>query len=321
MALSADGIHLVWRWPGHDSTNYGRATTDHPPQLCRPKSGLLMINDLALTKESYQSVSSCLALSKNDSYLVSGSGRTVSLFNTATFKKMRKCMLAPPTATSVAFYPPDNNIIVAGMDDSIILVYNVRTTKITTKLVGHSKPVTGLAFSTRFNVLISSGLDTQIIVWDYTTWERKDYTWLEIPSNWSPSESSETNVQFLQDHKHFLAVHETQLVIFETTTLERVHQWMIGNFCARISQATLSSDNQLVYALMRDGIVLILSAPDLSPTFEINPCVYLPSDISSRVQPLVVASNPRKPNQFALGLSDGGVMVVEPHEIQGKWSV
>ena len=35
--------------------------------------------------------------------------------------------------------------------------------------------------------------------------------------------------------------------------------------------------------------------------------------------PLVVAVHPSDPNQFALGLTDGGVCVIEPSESEGKW--
>lgn len=35
--------------------------------------------------------------------------------------------------------------------------------------------------------------------------------------------------------------------------------------------------------------------------------------------PLVITAHPTKPNQFALGLTDGGVQVVEPLEAEGKW--
>lgn len=37
--------------------------------------------------------------------------------------------------------------------------------------------------------------------------------------------------------------------------------------------------------------------------------------------PLVVASHPQDPNQFAVGLTDGSVKVIEPTESEGKWGV
>lgn len=35
--------------------------------------------------------------------------------------------------------------------------------------------------------------------------------------------------------------------------------------------------------------------------------------------PVVVAAHPLEANQFALGLSDGSVKVIEPSESEGKW--
>lgn len=40
---------------------------------------------------------------------------------------------------------------------------------------------------------------------------------------------------------------------------------------------------------------------------------------SSRLHPLVITGHPSEPNQFALGLTDGGVHVLEPLESEGNW--
>lgn len=45
-------------------------------------------------------------------------------------QKIRNVMAPPPAATSIVFYPPDNNIIGIGMDDSTILIYNIRVDKV-----------------------------------------------------------------------------------------------------------------------------------------------------------------------------------------------
>lgn len=37
------------------------------------------------------------------------------------------------------------------------------------------------------------------------------------------------------------------------------------------------------------------------------------------MHPLVIAAHPSEADQFALGLSDGGVCVLEPLESEGKW--
>lgn len=45
------------------------------------------------------------------------------------------------------------------------------------------------------------------------------------------------------------------------------------------------------------------------------------SDRSQAVYPLVIAAHPQDPNQFAIGLTDGSVKVIEPQESEGKWGV
>ncbi|KAL1552241.1 hypothetical protein AAHA92_13063 [Salvia divinorum] len=314
IALAEDGTHLLWRW-----AKRSEATMECAPQLWQLRSGLLMTNDLP--DKSGDVATPCLSLSKNDSYLISSSGRMISLYNLLALKKMRDVMAPPPSATCLMFYPPDNNIIAIGMDDSTILIYNIRADERISKLEGHSKRISGLAFSTKLNVLVSCGVDTQIVLWDSITWEKKKSTVLQISVGWMASDLSETNVELDKDQQHFLAVHETQLAIYETATLRRVKQWTIANFCTRISHATYSCDSRLVYAAMRDGILLILAAADLAPRLEIDSSAYLPSRLSGYVNPIVVAAHPHKPEQFAVGLSNGGVVIVEPEESQGQWTI
>ncbi|KAL8496923.1 hypothetical protein ACS0TY_020562 [Phlomoides rotata] len=319
LALAEDGTHLLWRWVKSADNLRGEATMKCAPQLFQPKNGSFMMNDLP--DNSSDVVTPCLSLSKNDSYVISASGRMINLYNMVVFRKIRTVMPSPPAATCLQFYPQDNNIIAIGMDDATILIYNIRVDELISKLEGHSKRISGLAFSTNLNVLVSCGVDTQIVLWDSVTWEKKKSTVLQISVGWTASDLSETNIELDKDEKHFLAVHETQLAIYETTTLRRVKQWTISNFCTRISHATYSCDSELVYAVMRDGILLILGASDLAPRFEIDPFAYLSSRLISYVDPVVVAAHPHKPYQFALGLSNGGVVVMEPLESQGKWAI
>ncbi|KAA8521604.1 hypothetical protein F0562_012277 [Nyssa sinensis] len=319
LALASNGSHLLWKWSKDETNLSGKVTTKVLPQLWQPRSGLLMTNDF--TGINFEEVLSCLSLSKNDSYVVSASGGRISLFNMLSFKTMKSFMPPPPAATCIAFYPQDNNIIAVGMDDSTILIYYIRVDKVISILKGHSKRITGLAFSNVLDVLVSSGVDAQVVVWDTTVWKKKKSRLLRPSERLPLVVPSNTHVQFHHDQIHFLAVHETHIAIYETTKLECLKQWAIGPFCARISHATFSCDSQLIYASFLDGTVLIFSASDLLLQCEINPTAYLPSDISSSIHPLVVAAHPQKPNQFALGLTDGGVVIFEPLESEGKWGV
>ncbi|KAL7159029.1 hypothetical protein ABFS83_01G001800 [Erythranthe nasuta] len=319
VALAEDGTHLLWKWEKNDDNINGEASTKSTPALYQPKRGLLMINDTPPRNSSLDDqVPSTLTLSKNDAYVISSSGAVISLYNAISFKELRSVMRPPPAATCIVFYPPDNNVIAIGRHDASILIFNIRTDELISKLKGHSKRVTGLAFSTTLNVLVSCAVDTEIIVWDSRTWEKKKSTVLQISGGLLGSaELSETSIELDKDHNHFLAVHQTQLAIYETLTLRRVKQWTIANFCARISHATYSCDSEMVYAAMRDGIILVLDASDLSPRYEIDPSAYLPSRLRpcyvvGVVDPVVIAAHPKKKNQFALGLSNGEVVVVEP---------
>ncbi|KAG2729390.1 hypothetical protein I3760_01G247600 [Carya illinoinensis] len=317
LALASNAIHLLWKWQRSDRSTSGKATASVLPQLWQPSSGILMTNDVSDT--SPEEAVPCFALSKNDSYVMSASGGKISLFNMMTFKTMTTFMPPPPAATFLAFHPQDNNIIAIGMDDSTIQIYNVRVDEVKSKLKGHSKRITGLGFSHVLNVLVSSGADAQLCVWSSDGWEKQKTRFLQLPPGRTPGQS-DTRVQFHQDQIHFLVAHETQLAIYETTKLECVKQW-VPRESAPISHATFSCDSQLIYASFLDATVCVFTAANLRLRCRINPSAYLPSSVSSNVQPLVIAAHPQEPNQFALGLSDGGVHVFEPLESEGKWGV
>lgn len=105
-------------------------------------------------------------------------------------------MPPPPMATCLTFYPRDNNILAIGMDDFSIIIYNASTNKvykfyvekhmfhhllllrrgsrynflyltfvqIISKLEGHTKRVSDLAFSISFDLLVSIGVNDQVSI-------------------------------------------------------------------------------------------------------------------------------------------------------------
>ncbi|XP_062163382.1 protein TOPLESS-like isoform X3 [Alnus glutinosa] len=317
LALSSNAIHLLWKWPQNYLNSSGKATTKVPPLLWQPKSGLqLMSNEL--TGPNTEEAVSCFALSKNDSYLMSASGGMISLFNMITFQTMKTIMRPPPAATCIAFHPQDNNIVAIGMDNSMVLIYNVRLGEVKSKLEGHSKRVTGLAFSNALNVLVSSGADSQLFVWNSVSWEKCKSRLFQMPCGKLPTSPSDTHVQFHQDQNHFLAVHKAHLGIYEARELTCIKQWVSGEFSAPISDATFSCDNQMVYASFVDGSVAIFDALNLDLHCRINPTAYVPCNASSNVYPHAIAAHPHKPTQFAVGLTDGEVYVFEPQEVGGR---
>ncbi|KAK4854315.1 hypothetical protein QYF36_022118 [Acer negundo] len=125
LALGSNGVHLRWKWPKDDDLDQsGQATAKVTTQLWQLKNSLqLLINDVS--NNNPEASVSCFALSKNNSYLFSKSGKTITLFNLITYEAMTNFLPPAPMATCIAFYPQNNNIIAIGMDDSIILIYNV----------------------------------------------------------------------------------------------------------------------------------------------------------------------------------------------------
>ncbi|KAK4746150.1 hypothetical protein SAY87_012462 [Trapa incisa] len=321
LALGANGVQKLWKWARNEQNPSGKATASVVPQHWQPNSGLLMNNDVAGV--NLEEAVPCIALSKNDSYVMSACGGKISLFNMMTFKVMTTFMSPPPASTFLAFHPQDNNIIAIGMEDSTIHIYNVRVDEVKSKLRGHQKRITGLAFSTNLNILVSSGADAQICVWSIDTWEKRKLVPIQIPSGKAPN--GDTRVQFHADQIRLLIVHETQLAIYDAAKMDRIRQWIPQDaLSAPITYAAYSCNSQLIYATFMDGNIGVFDADTLRLRCRIAPTAYLSPAIlngSQPVFPLVVATHPLEPNQLAIGLNDGSVKVMEPMELEGRWGV
>ncbi|PWA58943.1 CTLH LisH motif, WD40/YVTN repeat-like-containing domain, Topless family [Artemisia annua] len=317
LALAANAVHKLWKWTRNDGNLTAKATTSVIPQLWQPTSGILMTNDIS--DANPEDAVHCIALSKNDAYVVSASGGKVSLFNITNFKTLHTFMAPPPAATFLAFSPLDNNIMAIGMEDSSIEIYHVRVNEVKMKLEGHNKRITGLAFSDVLNVLVSAGADSQLCVWNTSGWEKQTSKQLQIPAGRVSAPLAETRVQFHKDQTHLLAVHETQIAVYEAPRLESPKQWFPPETSSLITDATYSCDSQSIFVGFKDGRVAILASSTLTLRCRISSAAYLPNNSNVRVHPLVIAAHPHEADQFALGLSDGGVCVLEPLESEGKW--
>nr|CAD1840129.1 unnamed protein product [Ananas comosus var. bracteatus] len=183
---------------------------------------------------------------------------------------MHKIMHSPSAVTFLACYPQDNNILAIGMRDSTIQIVNIRFDEVKAKLQGHQDKITGLVFSSKLNILISSAADTLV---------------------------------------HLLAITKTQLAVYDAATLELLKQWQPEN--GQITDGTYSCDGQMIYASLMDGVYTFTS--DLDVGRRIRPEAYKNPQIPN-VYPVVIAAHPSKPTQFALGLSDGHVQVLERSE-------
>ncbi|PWA83326.1 CTLH LisH motif, WD40/YVTN repeat-like-containing domain, Topless family [Artemisia annua] len=209
-------------------------------------------------------------------------------------------MPPPPAATFLAFHPLENNIIAIGMEDSSIQIYNVRVDELKKKLKGYKKRITGLAFLSRMCwyllvLILSCVFGIQV------DGKSKQSKQLQIPAG---RVSAKTHrVQFHKDQTRLLAVHETQIAVYEAPKLESPKQLFPPKTSGLITHATYSCDSQSIFVGFEDGSVAILAS----------------STLTVRVHPLVIAAHPHEADQFALGLGDGGVCVLEPLESEGTW--
>ncbi|KAI9107082.1 hypothetical protein K1719_022610 [Acacia pycnantha] len=163
-----------------------------------------------------------------------------------------------------------------------ISLFNMETFEVLQKPKGNSAIVTSLAFSNTLYVLVHAEGDNMI---------------------------------------NFLVVQYSHLAIYEAEGLTLVKKW-IPLPPLPISQADFSSDGTEKYAGFVDGTIKILDASNLQPLCRVDPTAYipLPPTSSNRKYLVALAANPVKAGQFAVGLSDGKVYVMEPPEAKLKWS-
>ncbi|KAK3436794.1 hypothetical protein EUGRSUZ_C01417 [Eucalyptus grandis] len=317
LALSSNAVRKLWKWEESDQNLTGRATTSVVPQLWLPPGGNLMTNDTCANPED---AVPCFALSKDDSLLISVSGGDISLINMMTLKMMITFFPHPPSATVLAFHPQNTLIIAIGMEDSSVQIYNIASNQCEANLKGHQKRITGLAFSNILNVLVSSGADSQLCVWNTGGWTKQTSKFLQMPNGQGAAPLADTRVQFHVDQIHLLVVHQTQIATCEAPKLERLKQWDTREASAPITDATYSCNGQSIYVSFEDGSISVLSASTLRLICCINPAAYILPKPSLKVYSLVIIAHPLEPNQFALGLTDGSVYVLEPLESEGGWS-
>ncbi|CDP19688.1 unnamed protein product [Coffea canephora] len=181
-------------------------------------------------------------------------------------------------------------------------------------ITGHHKQITGLAFSQNLNVLLC--------IWNIDGWEKKKMKAIQAPPGHTSPLIGETKVQFRNDQCHLLVSHESQIAVYDTQ-LECLNSWYPRDaLSASISSAIYSCDGLLVYTGFLDDAIGIFDADSLRLRCWIAPSTYMPSSIvsgSGEIFPMVIAAHPSDPSQFALGMSDGAVHVIEPSDTEPKW--
>lgn len=67
-------------------------------------------------------------------------------------------------------------------------------------------------------------LELQVCVWTRDDWERKANRFLSSPQGRVADTQANTYVQFNQDQTHVLAIHETQIALYDASTLDCIKQ-------------------------------------------------------------------------------------------------
>ncbi|GLJ41791.1 hypothetical protein SUGI_0864910 [Cryptomeria japonica] len=279
LALDFNASHKRWIWTCNEDSPIGKVTITIPTGF-----------DSATHDSSYKDPEkqiSCMVLSKNDKFILSTSGGEVSLLTLEKLKPISALLPPSPLATSFALHPEDNNIVAFGFENSKILISNVKSQS--AKLCAWS--------------LDGYKIRRELIVCPHG--ER-----LSSPVGVS-------KIQFHKDHVHLLVVQEIQIAIYDSSTFE---QWEPHDSMAvPISSAQYSCDSQLVYASFFDGVIGVFDVDILRPLLRVPPSAYLPSGMSSdNIYPLAIATHPHECNQFAIGLTDGGVYLIELIESQDE---
>ncbi|KAH7862942.1 hypothetical protein Vadar_011355 [Vaccinium darrowii] len=124
LTLGCNGILRQWKWGSNKHNRRGKATASVVSQQWQPASGL------AMTGAKLEEAVPCIALSKDDFYVILACGGEISLFNMMTSKMMKTFMPPPLASTFLAFHPQDNNIIAIEMEDSTIHIFDVNEFKL-----------------------------------------------------------------------------------------------------------------------------------------------------------------------------------------------
>ncbi|KAK1356985.1 hypothetical protein POM88_050241 [Heracleum sosnowskyi] len=220
-ALSCSGVLKFWKWKVEETNAGGEAT----PRIMCEHAGFLD-NDIGIGE--HELVVPCFALSKNDSYVASASGGKVSLFGLRAseflslgasgfeIKKLTAFMSPPPAATSILFFPEDNDVIILGMEDGTIQVYDVKTDQIEAN--DQKSRVTGLAYSSALNILVSSTYNAEICSWRNFALMKQSSRFLDIDGR--AVSPGRTCIKFHRNQKHMLVVHESCMATLEGPELK-----------------------------------------------------------------------------------------------------
>ena len=111
----------------------------------------------------YEDQIKALAFSSNGALLAVGSQQKIRLLGSSKQPRLKDV----PRGTESLAFSPDNTVLIAGLRDGGIELFDMTTGEKITTLNGHTLMVEALAFSPDGKTLVSTGQDGTILVWDW----------------------------------------------------------------------------------------------------------------------------------------------------------
>ena len=113
---------------------------------------------------TFQDPITALAFSSNGALLAVGSQRKIRLLGS---RKQTRLKEVPSYGTESLAFSPDNAVLVAGLINAGIELWDLATGEKITTLNGHTQAVETLVFSPDGKMLVSTGQDGTILIWDW----------------------------------------------------------------------------------------------------------------------------------------------------------
>lgn len=302
VGLCLNGMHKLWKLQAPRTVEQGGRKSNEE-RLWRPTTGAPMQNTAEGDPSERIEYGASMALSKNDSYVMSASGGPVSLFNMRNFKAITMLVKPPPKATFFAFHPRDNNIVAIGMANATVHIYNVRTEQHSINILNaHKQAITGvLFFPTSPNFLVTAGSDGQLVMWDsenyiqrcrYQLRSAKGDTLTGVP----------VRIHLSPDHQKLLAIHPTQMSLHLPHNLQPERVWTCPGLNTVVSGCyTCSGEN--ILAVLSDNSILSFNSKTLA-------LQHILSVNTGSAHVLQITSHPKEADLFAISCNDGSVKVV-----------
>ncbi|KAK1385780.1 hypothetical protein POM88_023515 [Heracleum sosnowskyi] len=204
---------------------------------------------------------------KNDSYVAFASGGKLSLFGLQ--------------ASEFVGLPASGFEIKSGLEIKVKAKIEANDQK---------SKVTGLAYSSALNILVSSGYNAEICSWRNFAFMKQSSRFLDIDGR--DVSQRRTCFKFHQNQSIFWFSTKAVWPLLRDLTLSPAPR-------GRICDATYWCYGHTVYASFVMGYIAVLDSPSFTLRCIINLSAYK-------------TLNPSKPNGLALGPSAGGVLMVEP---------